>query len=82
MNAIHDGKLNHTDYAKLPVFNLSYPTNVPGVDPKILNPENTWANKEEYKMYLKKVAEMFNKNFSRYEHEASAAVKAGAPVLA
>ena len=32
-------------------------------------------------MYLKKVAEMFNKNFKRYESDASAEVKAGAPVL-
>jgi hypothetical protein len=32
-------------------------------------------------MYLKKVAEMFNKNFQRFENDASAEVKAGAPVI-
>ena len=81
MNAIHDGALDNVEYEKLPVFNLSYPKHIPGVDPSILNPENTWANKQEYKMDLKKVAEMFNKNFKRYESDASAEVKAGAPVL-
>jgi len=66
MNAIHDGTLANAEFAKLPIFNVSYPTNIPGVDPKILNPENAWISKEEYKIYLKKVADMFNKNFSRF----------------
>jgi len=46
-----------------------------------LNPENAWANKEEYRVYLRKVAEMFNKNFARFEKDASADVKAGAQVI-
>lgn len=46
MNAIHDGTLANAQFAKLPVFNVSYPTNIPGVDPNILNPENSWTNKE------------------------------------
>lgn len=81
MNAIHDGVLEKGEFAKLPVFNVQYPVNIPGVDTKILNPENAWANKDEYKIYLNKVAEMFNKNFSRFEKDASADVKAGAPVM-
>jgi phosphoenolpyruvate carboxykinase (ATP) len=81
MNAIHDGSLANTQFAKLPVFNVTYPTNIPGVDPKILNPENAWASKDEYKVYLRKVAEMFNKNFARFDKDASAAVKAGAPTV-
>jgi phosphoenolpyruvate carboxykinase (ATP) len=81
MNAIQDGTLAKAEYAKLPIFNINYPTNIPGVDPKILNPENAWANKAEYKVYLRKVAEMFNKNFARFEKDASEDVKAGAPVI-
>jgi phosphoenolpyruvate carboxykinase (ATP) len=45
MNAIHDGVLENAEYEKLPVFNLSYPKNIPGVDPSILNPETSWVNK-------------------------------------
>lgn len=81
MNAIHDGELTNAEYAKLPIFNLYYPTSINGVDSNILNPENSWANKQEYKIYLKKVAEMFNKNFTRFEKDASAEVKAGAPAI-
>lgn len=81
MNAIHDGSLANAQFAQLPIFNISYPTNIAGVDPKILNPENAWQSKDEYKIYLRKVADMFNQNFSRFEKDASAAVKAGAPVV-
>ena len=65
----------------MPIFDLSYPTEVKGVDNKILNPKNTWLNKEEYTIYLRKVAEMFNKNFERFTNDASAEVKMGAPRL-
>lgn len=81
VNAIHDGSLANAEFETLPVFNLQYPKSLHGVDPKILNPQNTWANKEEYKIYLNKVAEMFNKNFKRFEHDASETVKKGAPVV-
>jgi phosphoenolpyruvate carboxykinase (ATP) len=63
------------------VFNLSYPTAIHGVDSKILNPRDSWANKSEYNDYLNKVAGMFNKNFQRFEKDASDAVKKGAPVV-
>jgi phosphoenolpyruvate carboxykinase (ATP) len=66
VNAIHDGSLAKAEFATLPIFNLQYPTALHGVDSKILNPEITWSNKEEYQLYLRKVADMFNKNFHRF----------------
>lgn len=82
INSIHDGTLAKAEFAQLPIFNISYPVSIAGVDSKILNPENTWANKDEYKSYLRKVADMFNANFARFESDASEAVKAGAPTRA
>ena len=55
----------------LPIFNLAYPKQIDGVDSSILNPANSWKNKEEFKDTLHKVAEMFNENFHKYEHIAS-----------
>jgi phosphoenolpyruvate carboxykinase (ATP) len=81
INAIHDGRINDGEFATLPVFNLQYPKTIKGVNTAILNPESTWANKEEYKVTLKKVADMFNANFKRYDHLASDAVKSGAPQM-
>ncbi len=81
INAIHDGSLANAEFDTLPIFNLSYPKTLHGVDPKILNPSATWANQDEYNTTLKKVAEMFNKNFKRFENDASDSVKKGAPVI-
>jgi phosphoenolpyruvate carboxykinase (ATP) len=81
VDSIHDGSLAKAEFETLPVFNLQYPKALAGVDSKILNPENTWANKAEYKSYLHKVADMFNTNFKRFENDASDAVKRGAPVI-
>ena len=45
IDAIHDGTLDKAEYEIMPGFNLKVPKAVPGVDSKILNPINTWANK-------------------------------------
>ena len=81
INAIHDGKINDSNMETLPIFNLQYPTKIDGVDSNILNPANSWKNKDEFKESLHKVAEMFNENFKKYETIASSTVKAGAPKL-
>lgn len=46
INAIHDGRINHSEFETMPVFNLSYPKTIEGVNTEILNPVNTWKNKE------------------------------------
>lgn len=80
IHAIHDGKITGP-MNTLPIFDLKYPTKIEGVDSHILNPADTWKNKEEFNSTLKKVAEMFNQNFKKYENIASANVKAGAPKI-
>jgi len=46
INAIHDGRINNSEFETMPVFNLSYPKTIEGVNTEILNPVNTWKNKE------------------------------------
>lgn len=59
INAIHDGSLANAEYKTLPIFNLQYPSSLPGVDAKILNPRDSWSNPSEYDDSLAKVASMF-----------------------
>ncbi len=69
INGILNGSINKVDFEVLPVFNLNIPTSLEGVaDNKVLNPRNTWENKEEYDAQLKKLASMFMDNFKRYEN--------------
>jgi len=46
-----------------PVFNMRIPTSCPNVDPKILNPRNTWTDKAAYDAQAAKLRDMFRKNF-------------------
>jgi len=45
INAIHDGRIHNSEFETMPIFNLSYPKAIEGVNTEILNPINTWKNK-------------------------------------
>jgi phosphoenolpyruvate carboxykinase (ATP) len=61
------GKLARADYHRLPPFNLLVPKKVHGVNPAILNPKNTWTNKDTYEAEAKKLAGLFKENFKRFQ---------------
>ncbi|XP_042467897.1 phosphoenolpyruvate carboxykinase (ATP) 1-like [Zingiber officinale] len=63
IDAIHSGSLLKVNYKKTDVFGLEIPTEIEGVPPEILDPINTWAEKEDYKETLLKLAGLFRKNF-------------------
>jgi phosphoenolpyruvate carboxykinase (ATP) len=50
-------------YETHPVFNMKMPTACQGVDAKVLNPRNTWADKAAYDAQATKLRDMFRKNF-------------------
>ena len=62
-------------------FGFEVPTALEGVDPKILNPRETWADKAAYDAQARALVEMFNKNFAKFEAHVDADVKAAAPQL-
>jgi phosphoenolpyruvate carboxykinase (ATP) len=66
VTAIVNGDLRHADYESLPGFNLAIPTAVPGVDSHILNPRNTWKDKEAHDRYAKELMHKFNENFKKF----------------
>ncbi|KAF3786809.1 Phosphoenolpyruvate carboxykinase ATP [Nymphaea thermarum] len=63
INAIHSGSLLDANYSKTEVFGLEIPDQVEGVPADILNPINTWADKDAYRETLLKLAGLFQKNF-------------------
>jgi len=48
VDAINEGKLDKVSTYKSKFFNFAVPTEIPGVDPKLLHPENNWHSKVEY----------------------------------
>ncbi len=60
-----------------PVFDLEMPLCCPGVPSTLLNPANTWADKEQYEAESRKLAELFKQNFDRFKREDAEEVVAG-----
>ena len=74
------GSLDNVEYFEEPVFGLSIPKNIQGVPSDILNPRNTWKDKEAYDKKADKLAGMFNSNFSRFEKQAASEILEAGPV--
>lgn len=67
VNAILDGSIKKCEFENFEVFNLAIPKALDGVETKLLNPANTWADKAAYAAMRDKLARMFSENFKRYE---------------
>ncbi|GER47572.1 phosphoenolpyruvate carboxykinase [Striga asiatica] len=66
IDAIHSGSLLDADYKKTEVFGLEIPTEVEGVPSEILEPTNTWSDKNAYKETLLNLAGLFKNNFGGF----------------
>ncbi len=66
INGILDGKINDSEFETLPIFDLSIPRTLDGVDTEVLNPRNTWENKDAYDTQARKLASMYVENFKKY----------------
>ena len=53
------------EYEMHPIFNLKVPKSCPGVDAEILNPRNTWTDKDGYDTAAAKLRTMFQENFEK-----------------
>ena len=67
VNAILNGELNGVPTQFVPGLNLEVPVAVNGVDAKLLNPIETWDDKEEYKEYLQELVKKFQDNFEKFK---------------
>ncbi len=82
IDAILDGAILKAPTKQLPIFDFTIPTELPGVDPKILDPRDTYQNAEEWTVKANDLAARFIKNFKKYEtNEAGKALVAAGPQL-
>lgn len=73
------GQLNNVELQKHPIFGLDVPESCPNVPSEILDPRNTWADKDAYDNKANHLAKSFVDNFAKYEDFASEDIMAGAP---
>ncbi len=76
------GELEKIKYETLPVFGLSVPTMCPNIPTEILNPRNTWKDKEAFDTTANKLAASFIKNFEQYASAANEEIMSAAPKTA
>ena len=79
IDAILNGDIKNAPTKTIPYFNFEVPTELPGVDPAILDPRDTYADASEWETKAKDLAGRFVKNFAKYEGNAAgkALVSAG-----
>ncbi|MEO6884130.1 MAG: phosphoenolpyruvate carboxykinase (ATP) [Bacteroidia bacterium] len=79
VTAALNGDLDKVKYETLPIFGLSVPVSCPNVPSEILNPRNTWKDKDAYDTKANSLAVSFVKNFEQYAGAANAEIMAAAP---
>ncbi len=79
ITAAMKGELDNVDYQPHAVFGFMKPQTVPGVPSEVLNPRETWADKDAYDRKAIELAKLFVKNFEKYAEGASEEIKSAAP---
>ncbi len=82
IDAILDGSIDKAPTKTIPMFDFKVPTQLPGVDPKILDPRDTYKNPKEWETKAEDLANRFVKNFVKFtgNDEGKSLVAAGPKV--
>ncbi|MEM9319754.1 MAG: phosphoenolpyruvate carboxykinase [Pseudomonadota bacterium] len=78
LSAALDGTLNQGLFRRDPNFGFDVPVSCEGIEPGLLDPRATWADKEAYDAQANKLVEMFSENFAQYVPFIGDDVKAAA----
>ena len=82
IDAILDGSIDKAPTKIIPFFDFVVPTELPGVDPKILDPRDTYECACQWEEKAKDLSARFIKNFAKFEgNEAGKALVAAGPKL-
>ncbi|PWC16642.1 phosphoenolpyruvate carboxykinase (ATP) [Brenneria roseae subsp. roseae] len=82
IDAILNGSIDDAEMHTLPIFDLAIPTSLPGVDPAILDPRDTYADRAQWQEKAEDLAHRFIANFDKYtDAPAGAALISAGPRL-
>ena len=80
LNAALDGKLDEVDYRKDKLFGFEVPLVCPDVPEDVLEPSNSWGNKDEYWKKYDALSSRFIENFKLFQEGCSQEVKDSGPI--
>ena len=81
IDAIHSGALASARTRRDPVFGFEVVTECPNVPSEILWPRDSWTDQAAYEVNAKKLANLFNENFKKYETGVNSEVSAAGPTV-
>ncbi|MBI1388030.1 MAG: phosphoenolpyruvate carboxykinase (ATP) [bacterium] len=81
VNSAIEGRLANVEFKTDPIFGFEVPQSCPGVPGDVMNPKNTWADKDAYDQKAKELASMFVKNFAKFQDKASDEILKAAPKI-
>ena len=79
ITAAMNGELDNVEFEEHEVFGVQMPKTCPGVPDEVLNPKNTWADKDAYDAKAAELSKAFNKNFEKFAEGSSQEILDGAP---
>ena len=77
VDAAINGELSTASFKTDPVFGLSLPSKIEGVPSEVLNPIESWDDKDKYTAQAKKLAGLFQDNFKNFAKDSPELVDAG-----
>ena len=80
ITAALNGELENVAFINHNVFGIAIPQTCPNVPTEILNPRNTWTDKDLYDKKAVELGQKFKANFAKFEEFANAEIMAGAPL--
>jgi phosphoenolpyruvate carboxykinase (ATP) len=80
VTATLNGEIDKVQLKHHPIFNLNMPTSCPGVPDEVLDPRNTWSDKDRYDASAKRLAALFVRNFEKFGSMPREIVEAGPKV--
>ena len=80
ITAILSGSIQNSSFKNEPVFGLEVPTEILGVNSKILMPRNAWIDCGKYDNVASELVSKFKENFDKYRND-EASFGVGGPVL-
>jgi phosphoenolpyruvate carboxykinase (ATP) len=79
ITAALNGELDDVSYRNDETFGIAVPQTCPNIPDEVLNPRNTWEDKNLYDAKAKELALKFRENFAKFEEFANEEIMAGGP---
>jgi phosphoenolpyruvate carboxykinase (ATP) len=79
ITAVLSGEFEKASFEQDPLFGFAMPTSCSAVPSEILNPRNTWVDKQAYDAKASELAQNFITNFTQFENFANAEIRLASP---